>query len=84
MFSRLSFSHSVRPGRVSSGPRNPLPALDRRAALRMSNRCWWTGHRWSYRRSTQRVIIEFRQCERCQEVEVRVTGDGACHRRSGI
>jgi hypothetical protein len=57
----------------------PLPgfprrgsALDRPQHLSIRQRCWWGGHRWDYRMSTQRVIIEFRQCLRCDEVEVLV------------
>jgi len=54
------------------GTRTALPSVDRRAHLRPRDRCWWTGHHWTYRRSTERVIIEFRQCNRCNEVEVAV------------
>jgi hypothetical protein len=54
--------------------RSRRPALDRRQRLTVLRRCWWGGHRWDYRMSTKRVIIEFRQCLRCGEVEVQVGG----------
>jgi hypothetical protein len=53
-------------------PRRRRPTPDQRQELSMRHRCWWCGHRWEYRMSTQRVIIEFRQCRRCGEVEVQV------------
>jgi hypothetical protein len=46
--------------------------MDRPQRLNVLDRCWWGGHRWDYRMSTQRVIIEFRQCLRCGEVEIQV------------
>jgi hypothetical protein len=53
-------------------PGHRRPAVDRRQRLNMLDRCWWGGHRWNYRMSTQRVIIKFRQCARCDEVEIQV------------
>jgi hypothetical protein len=53
-------------------PGHRLPVMDRRRPLRAHHRCWWGGHSWDYRMSTQRVIIQFRQCLRCGEVEVQV------------
>jgi hypothetical protein len=52
--------------------RGRLSPLDRRQHLSLRSGCWWRGHEWSYRMSTERVIIEFRQCQRCDEVEVQV------------
>lgn len=48
------------------------PAMDRRKHLSVRQRCWWGGHTWNYRMSTQRVIIKFRECARCGEVEIQV------------
>jgi hypothetical protein len=53
-------------------PSRRLPAMDRRQHLSVRDRCWWGGHLWDYRMSTQRVIIRFRECVRCGEVEVQV------------
>ena len=49
------------------------PAMDRRQHLSVRKRCWWGGHAWDYRMSTQRVIIRFRECVRCGEVEIQVS-----------
>jgi hypothetical protein len=46
--------------------------MDRPQRLNVLKRCWWGGHSWDYRMGTQRVIIKFRQCVRCGEVEVQV------------
>jgi hypothetical protein len=46
--------------------------MDRRKHLSVRQRCWWGGHTWNYRMSTQRVIIKFRECARCGEVEIQV------------
>lgn len=53
-------------------PSRRRPALDRRQHLSVRHRCWWGGHAWDYRMSTQRVVLEFRQCARCGEVEIQV------------
>jgi hypothetical protein len=59
-----------------SASQPPLPSrrrcspLDQPQQVSIRHRCWWVGHRWDYRMSTRRVIIEFRQCRRCGEVEV--------------
>ena len=50
--------------------RRRCSALDRPRPVSIRRRCWWVGHHWDYRMSTQRVIIEFRQCLRCGEVEI--------------
>jgi hypothetical protein len=56
----------------ATSARQRLTAMDRRQRLSIRSACWWRGHRWDYRMSTQRVIIEFRQCLRCGEVEIQV------------
>jgi hypothetical protein len=56
----------------SPQPGDRRPAIDRPQRLNMLDRCWWGGHSWDYRMSTQRVIIKFRQCLRCGEVEIQV------------
>ncbi|HEV2886286.1 MAG TPA: hypothetical protein VGX49_05190 [Jatrophihabitans sp.] len=63
--------HSLPPG-FPPPPGRRRSALDRPPRLSLRQRCWWAGHRWDYRMSTQRVIIEFRQCLRCGQVEILV------------
>lgn len=68
----ISVFQFLPPGLPPQPGRRRGSALDRRQHLSVRDRCWWCGHRWDYRMSTQRVIIEFRQCLRCDEVEVQV------------
>jgi hypothetical protein len=69
MISAFSFPP---PGFPPPSGRRRRPDPDRRQQLSARQPCWWCGHRWDYRMSTERVIIEFRQCRRCGEVEIQV------------